>query len=99
VEIPTESFLANKTVNPTQICSQLKSELDSYYDIRENAVRKCFNQYKAEVDKLKASNDDDSRSMLLEKRGKLRYYQQELDVEKIIRERSLKVKSKFYFSI
>ncbi len=65
--------------------------MDDYYDVRESAVRNCYNQYKAEVDKLKGSNDDDSRSMLLEKRSKLRYYQQELDVEKIIRERSLKV--------
>lgn len=97
MEIPTESFLAKGNHNPGQICTQLKAELSDYYDVRENAVRNCFNQYKAEVDKMKASVDDDSRSLLMEKRSKLRYYQQELDVEKIIRERSIKVKCPFFF--
>ena len=99
MEIPTESFLAKGNHNPGQICTQLKAELSDYYDVRENAVRNCFNQYKAEVDKLKPSTDDDSRSLLMEKRSKLRYYQQELDVEKIIRERSIKVKFLFFFNL
>ena len=61
-----------------------------YYMSRENAIKKCVESAKADLEKSKKSNA--SLEELKEKRTNLRIFQEELDIESINRSRSLKVK-------
>ena len=69
--------------------------MHSYYDLRENAVKKCIEKAKKDLENLKA-NPDAPRDQLKEKNYNLRIFEQELAIENIVRSRALKV---FFFLI
>jgi len=70
--------------------------MHEYYDLREDAVQKCIERSKNEVEELKQQSEAQFR-LLREKNYNLRLYQQELEIEKICRARTQKVNILFIF--
>jgi hypothetical protein len=66
--------------------------MSDYYDLRENAIKTCVDRYRNDIKQLKHGVDEASLPLQLikEKTLMLRTFQQELDVEKIHRARSVK---------
>ena len=89
-EIPTESFYKkNSQINPKSKCIQFKKEMHDYYDLRENAIKSCVEKCRGDIDTLKR-NADTPAHFLKQKLFLLKSFQQELDIEKIHRARTVK---------
>jgi hypothetical protein len=87
--IKTESFYS-KEDDPSKNCIELNNEVQEYYKLRENAIKKCVSFTKDEIINLKQV-DESNKFLLREKIFNLRQYEDELKVEDIIKTRSLKV--------
>lgn len=70
--------------------------MHDYYDSREEAVKKCIEQSRRELEKLKQESPNQF-GLLREKNYNMRVYQQELEIEKICRTRTQKVGFFYYF--
>ena len=68
----------------------MNNEVQEYYKLRENAIRKCVSYTKDELVNLKQT-DVSNKFLLREKIFNLRQYEDELKVEDVIKTRSLKV--------
>ncbi|XP_067676642.1 protein MIX23-like [Haliotis asinina] len=92
--LPTASFAGE--VNATSQCQHLYKQLVETYDGREQAIKKCVRTVSAVVSDLqnqKKANPDNAEVMkkLSKERTKLRLMQSELNVEEVLRDRSMKV--------
>ncbi|KAI8502684.1 protein MIX23-like [Branchiostoma floridae x Branchiostoma belcheri] len=92
--IPTSSF-ADKVNAGTQ-CKSLYEELSQGHVQRENAIRKCIQQVSQQVAKLRQARETDHDNInllkqLRKEQTKLRLMQQEMNVEEVVRDRSLKI--------
>jgi hypothetical protein len=87
--IKTESFYS-KQDDPSRNCIELNNEVQEYYKLRENAIKKCVSFTKDEIVNLKQV-DESNKFLLREKIFNLRQYEDELKVEDVIKSRSLKV--------
>ena len=69
--------------------------------MRWNAIQKCINVSKAEVNKLKTNNNNESSTNILQLRQAnydLRIFEQELQIEDIVKQKTFKVKKEqIYF--
>lgn len=91
--IPTQSFQAN--VDMKQQCKSMYEKMSKIYDARDKAVTRCVKQVKEEVAELitmreKDRDDEKVLTQLRHAQTKLRLMQRELQVEEIIKGRSLK---------
>ncbi|CAH1406857.1 unnamed protein product [Nezara viridula] len=93
VNIPTPSFRGE--IDPTQNCKQLYNDLKTNYDKREQSIRQCINVTSDKINELKRkkeSGDDLGVNKLLSKeQTKLRMLKNELFVEEVVKDRSLKI--------
>ncbi|XP_014294806.1 protein MIX23 [Halyomorpha halys] len=93
VNIPTPSFRGE--IDLSQNCKQLYDELQSNYDKRELSIKKCINVTSDKINELKQkkeSGDDLTINKVLSKeQNKLRMLKNELFVEEIVKDRSLKI--------
>jgi hypothetical protein len=64
--------------------------MHDYYDSREEAVKKCIERSKKEIEALKEKKDSVPFGVLRDKNYSLRVYQQEIEIEKICRTRTEK---------
>lgn len=87
-EIPTESFINEKT-SPKQKCLKLVDEVSTFYSQRETSINKCILKLNEDISNL-AQDSSNYRMQLREKQFNLRFFKEELSVDSIIRERSLK---------
>ncbi|XP_071439866.1 protein MIX23 [Hetaerina americana] len=92
--LPTESFKAN--VDATTTCKDLYGQLQNNYQHRESSIKRCISVVADKVRNMKtrreSSPDDVSLLKILRKeQTKLRLLQAELNVEEVVKERSLKV--------
>ena len=90
-EITTESFHSQQ--DPGKKCVELNNEVNEYYKLRENAIRKCVSYAKDEIVGLRETNavESTNKFLLREKIFNLRQFEDELKIEEIIKSRSLKV--------
>lgn len=92
--IPTESFKG--LLDPVVKCKELHSGLQEAYTQRTSAIKGCISQSAEIVRKIKAERDLNEGDVALTKQfkseqRKLRLFQQELNIEDIVRERSLNI--------
>ncbi|KAI0207519.1 Coiled-coil domain-containing protein 58 [Lamellibrachia satsuma] len=93
-KIPTVSFA--KQINASSQCKELYEELTKGHESRCNVVSRCVNEVSTIVKDLKFQRETDRDNIpLLQKlrkeQTKLRLMQAELNVEEVVKERSLKV--------
>ncbi|XP_068249295.1 protein MIX23 isoform X2 [Palaemon carinicauda] len=91
---PTQSF--REVSDPTQHCKSFYDQLNEIYEARNTLIHRCLDESygairlaKTEVEK----NRDDARAVrnLRTEQNRMRDLQNEMTVEEIVRERSLKV--------
>uniref|UniRef100_A0A069DP71 Protein MIX23 n=1 Tax=Panstrongylus megistus TaxID=65343 RepID=A0A069DP71_9HEMI len=91
--VPSPSFRSQ--INPTQTCEELYNKLQENHDKREKSIRNCIITTAEKIRVLKekkASGDDLSVVKLLnQEQTKLRLLKSELNVEEVVRDRSLKI--------
>ncbi|XP_014468993.1 PREDICTED: coiled-coil domain-containing protein 58 isoform X2 [Dinoponera quadriceps] len=92
--IPTESFKGQ--VDPTAQCKDLFQQIESEHAHRERAITKCLNVTKEKVMHMKKlkDNGDESTTLLKNLRkeqNKLRLLQSELNIEEVVRKRTVQV--------
>ncbi|XP_067141142.1 protein MIX23 [Centruroides vittatus] len=92
--IPTDSFTAKGNV--TDQCKDLYKQLLQSYDKREQAIKTCITQSSEDVRSLKEKRTTDPDSIpllkqLRKEQTKLRLMQNELNVEEVVKDRTLKV--------
>ncbi|KFM56799.1 Coiled-coil domain-containing protein 58, partial [Stegodyphus mimosarum] len=101
--IPTASFAEKASV--TNQCEDLYKQLIHSYERREQAIKKCIDVTAKEVQTLKdkRSSDPDNFELLKQLRKvqtKFRLMQNELNIEEVVKDRSLKVfyeRCRFYY--
>uniref|UniRef100_A0AAG5D0J7 Protein MIX23 n=1 Tax=Anopheles atroparvus TaxID=41427 RepID=A0AAG5D0J7_ANOAO len=91
--IPTESFRGQ--VNAEVKCRELHDQLESGYNYRQEAIKKCIVLCADTVKTLKDKREENREDVAVNKsfkseQRKLRLLQSELSVEDIIRERTQK---------
>lgn len=92
--IPTESFKGQ--VNTTETCKDLYQQIESGHKKRETAINRCLNASKERVKQLKTQRDsgDDSPKLLKtlrKEQSTVRLLQSELNVEEVVKKRTLQV--------
>ncbi|XP_034173940.2 coiled-coil domain-containing 58 isoform X1 [Osmia lignaria lignaria] len=92
--IPTESFKSQ--VDPTAQCKDLFEQIQSGHKQRELAITKCVNASKEKVKQLKAQKDSGNDNpqllkSLRKEQSTLRLLQSELNVEEIVKKRTINV--------
>ncbi|XP_022107603.1 coiled-coil domain-containing protein 58-like isoform X2 [Acanthaster planci] len=92
--VPTQSFAGQ--VDATETCKDLHFQLEKAYSERENAIRRCISHVSTTVNRLldERTKNPDSMAInrdLRKERTKLQQMQMELNVEEIVKDRSLKV--------
>ncbi|KAL1233971.1 Protein MIX23 [Trichinella spiralis] len=94
--IPTNSFSQNMDLS--ERCKGLYQKLRNAYDIRQAAIVKCIGEsqtsilkYKSEMKELKDLDAVKLKKKLRSEEAKLKSLQSELNVEEVIKERSMKV--------
>ncbi|KAL8615475.1 hypothetical protein ACOMHN_053811 [Nucella lapillus] len=92
--VPTQSFA--EQVDATKQCKRLYEELEQSYSAREKAIKTCISTVSEEVGvlrKAKADNPDSAEVLkkLRKEQTKLRLMQQELTVEEVVKDCTLKV--------
>ncbi|XP_060590122.1 protein MIX23-like [Ruditapes philippinarum] len=92
--IPTPSFSGK--VNTTEQCKSLYERMMRTYDGREKAIQHCVIKAREEVEhwrKCRLENRDDveAENMLRKSQHKLRLMQRELDIDKVVKDRSYKI--------
>ncbi|XP_038076106.1 coiled-coil domain-containing protein 58-like isoform X2 [Patiria miniata] len=92
--VPTQSFAGQ--VDAKETCKDLYSQLEKAYSQRENTIRGCITQVSRTVNRLRDQRTKDPDNVainrnLREVRTKLQQMQMELNVEEIVKDRSLKV--------
>ncbi|KAK7494553.1 hypothetical protein BaRGS_00014206 [Batillaria attramentaria] len=92
--VPTQSFA--RQVDATKQCKCLYEEMEDSYKSREAVIKKCISKVSADVNnlrQLKQENPDDGDVLkkLRKEQTKLRLMQQELNVEEVVKDRTLKV--------
>ncbi|KAH7639508.1 coiled-coil domain-containing 58 [Dermatophagoides farinae] len=92
--IPTQSF-AVKGIDPTKQCQELYKQLMELHTNREQAIKNCIIRVSESVHQLKRRRDENEADFQVQKQlrkeqNKLRMMQNELHVEEVVRDRSLK---------
>ncbi|XP_076444469.1 protein MIX23-like [Babylonia areolata] len=92
--VPTQSFAHQ--VDATKECKHLYEQLEQSYSAREKAIKTCIAKVSDDVGglrKAKADNPDSGEVLkkLRKEQTKLRLMQQELNVEEVVKDRTLKV--------
>ncbi|XP_011137965.2 coiled-coil domain-containing protein 58 isoform X1 [Harpegnathos saltator] len=92
--IPTESFKGQ--VDPTTQCKDLFQQIESEHTQREQAITNCLNITKEKVMHMKKLKDhgDESPTLiknLRKEQNTLRLLQAELNIEEVIRQRTIQV--------
>ncbi|RWS24032.1 coiled-coil domain-containing protein 58-like protein [Leptotrombidium deliense] len=92
--IPTESFIADRSV-PTNQCKSLWEQLLKSYNTREVVIKKCIELTSEELKELKESRNKEPNNLevlkkLKNQQTKLRLMQSELSVEEVVKDRSSK---------
>ncbi|XP_070512076.1 protein MIX23 isoform X2 [Cardiocondyla obscurior] len=93
--IPTESFKGQ--VDPTTQCKELFQQIESEHKQRTQAITRCVNITKDRVIHLKDlrdKNDNENPTLLKNLRSeqtKLRLLQSELNIEEIVKKRTIQV--------
>ncbi|KAH6927268.1 hypothetical protein HPB50_001229 [Hyalomma asiaticum] len=92
--LPTESFAAE--CDPSALCKKLYIELLDAYAQRDKAIKGCLQQSKDKLDHLqqeRAAKGDDPATLrqLRKEQAKIRLLRNELNVEEVVKDRSLKV--------
>ncbi|KAJ8669381.1 hypothetical protein QAD02_000640 [Eretmocerus hayati] len=92
--IPTESFKGQ--VDPSHRCKDLFQQIQSGHAQREIAIKKCLNSVKERVKELKDQRDSGKEDPSLIKnlrkeQNTLRLLQSELNVEEVIKKRTVQV--------
>jgi len=93
--IPTESF-GRDTAKISNECKDLYSQLMNSYGQREEAITTCVQESSEVVKKIKQQretneNDLDLLKKLRKEQTRLRLFQNELNVEEVLKDRSIKV--------
>lgn len=92
--IPTESFKGQ--VDPTTQCKDLFQQIESEHSQREQAIIKCLNVTKERVMHMKKLKDNGEESpthikSLRKEQNTLRLLQAELNIEEVVRKRTIQV--------
>ncbi|XP_046854794.1 protein MIX23-like [Xenia sp. Carnegie-2017] len=92
--VPTLSFTAE--INAEVKCKELHEELIKAYTSRQNIIKRCISEVSSNVRNLQSKRncgDEDNEVLnhLRNEQTKLRLMQSELNVEDVIKQRSLKV--------
>ncbi|KAH9496563.1 Coiled-coil domain-containing protein 58 [Bulinus truncatus] len=92
--IPTQSF--RDKVNVASECKRLYEEMQVSYDQRDKSIRHCIELVNDDVKKLRqkkleAPDDVDVLRALRKEQTKLRLMQQEMSIEEVVKDRTLKV--------
>ncbi|BFZ24738.1 hypothetical protein BsWGS_27777 [Bradybaena similaris] len=93
-KIPTQSF--RDKVDVATECRRLYDEIQLSYDQREKSIRHCLEVVNDDVKKLRhrkmdAPDDVDILRSLRKEQTKLRLMQQEMSIEEVVKDRTLKV--------
>ncbi|CAG2102409.1 unnamed protein product [Medioppia subpectinata] len=93
--LPTDSF-ANKTSDAGHQCKHLYHQIQDSYSQREKSIKQCISVVSTRVKQLKdkrQANDEDLDVMksLRKEQTRLRLMQNELNVEEVVKDRTLKV--------
>uniref|UniRef100_A0A023FTD7 Protein MIX23 n=1 Tax=Amblyomma parvum TaxID=251391 RepID=A0A023FTD7_AMBPA len=92
--LPTESFSAE--CDPPALCKKLYEQLLAAYAQRDKAIKGCLQQSKEKLDhlqELRAAKGDDPTTLrqLRKEQSQIRLLRNELNVEEVVKDRSLKV--------
>lgn len=94
--IPTDSFKSN--VDAATQCERLYKDLMTSYAQRDGAIKKCIAEVSQNIHELKekqqaTSNGDSPQDLkkLRKEQTKLRLMQAEVNIEEVVKDRSLKV--------
>lgn len=92
--LPTESFAAH--CDAPALCKKLYEQLQAAYGERETAIKGCLQQSKETLDELqelRAAKSDDPATLrrLRNTQSTIRLLRNELNVEEVVKDRSLKV--------
>ncbi|RUS85217.1 hypothetical protein EGW08_007043 [Elysia chlorotica] len=92
--LPTQSFRGN--VDVPGVCKRFYDELQIAYDQRASSIRHCLTTVNNEVEilrqkKMEAPDDIEILKTLRKEQTKLRLLQQEMGVEEVVKDRTLKV--------
>lgn len=92
--VPTKSFKGQ--VNAAETCKGLYEELTESHRKRDSAIKKCISEVSSQVKICKAARDKDPDDLqaiknLRNTQAKLRLMQSELNIEEVVKDRSLKV--------
>ncbi|XP_006822878.1 protein MIX23-like [Saccoglossus kowalevskii] len=92
--VPTDSFAGK--IDAKETCQKLYEDLMNSYDSREIAIKKCITEVSSSVNqyrdvKTKDPNNLDLLKKLRNEQHKLRMMQSELNIEEVVKDRSLKV--------
>ncbi|CAG5116103.1 unnamed protein product [Candidula unifasciata] len=93
-KIPTQSF--RDKVDVSAECRRLYDEIQLSYDQREKSIRHCIEVVNDDVKNLRqkkmdAPDDIDILRSLRKEQTKLRLMQQEMSIEEVVKDRTLKV--------
>ncbi|XP_054165605.1 protein MIX23-like [Oppia nitens] len=93
--IPTDSFAVGST-NAGKQCQELYQQLQTSYSQREKSIKHCISVVSDRVKSIKSQrqqNEDDMDVLksLRKEQTKLRLMQNELNVEEVVRDRTVKV--------
>lgn len=92
--LPTASF--KPEVGPVAVCQDLYSQLGTSYSNRSNQINKCIHNSAERIRSLKSQYETDDNNIdvlkkLKKEQNKLRMLKTEVNVEEVLKERTLKV--------
>jgi len=92
--VPTDSFA--RGINVSERCESLYKQLRSAYASRDSAIKRCVSDTQKKVEEMRKLHESDPNNTDLLKRlrkiqSSLRLLQSEINVEEVVKDRSLKV--------
>jgi len=80
----------NRSQDPNAKCQQLHQLIISSHAIRDSSIKKCINVSASLIQDLRSRKNDDEVPLLRKEQRRLRLFQNELNIEEIVKDRTTK---------
>jgi len=79
-----------RDANPVAKCQAIHDLIISSHQLRDSVIKKCIRETAGSISHLKASQDDENVGAMRKEQRKLRLFQNELNIEEIVKDRTNK---------
>lgn len=79
-----------REANPVAKCQAIHDLIVSSHELRDSVIKNCIRETAGTISQLKASPEEDNVSAMRKEQRKLRLFQNELNIEEIVKDRTNK---------